>query len=643
MTSTTRRVAVAAAAALALADASIVALALPPILTALDTSITGVAAIVGVYALVMAVAILPAHRAVTAYGWPRAGAAGLALFGAASVGCAAAPSLAVLLVMRALQAAGGAVGLIAAFDALEAGATAAGRRLWLGAALAGTAAGPAIGGALTEALDWRAIFAVQAPVAAVAALACLRAPAAPAPPGSPRATAPAGPAGTLWGPPSPGPAGTSSGPAGAPPSPGPAGTSSGPAGAPPSPGFAGTSSGPAGAPPSPGPATRPAAPGRAATPAASLVPAVVLALLAAAFTTVLFLLVLELVAGFAISPLRAAAGVTVLPIAALAGAAVRGPARTRVVAGGALVAGGAAALAFLPEPGLAWTIVPQVLAGAGMGLALPALAGELMPERTSADTARVLLARHAGVVVVLAILAPIVTDRLHDAKDRAVLQGTALVLDAPLPPQGKLALAPVLLDGVQSERPRAGLSDAVDRERGGFARQRAAYSRLAERLDHTVVGAVEDAFHTAYVIAGALALAAAALLLAAGLGRTARPVPAAAAAGRGRAVRPVAVLAAALAAAGCLAVYVVEADRRAPPEVVLRDPCEPRPLPRTGGLGGLAQDAALKLLDRAACQLGSSREELALAIADPGRARAYERKYGVNPRSVVGILRALGG
>src|SRR5918998_329938 len=81
-----RRALVAIAAALALADASIVALALPPILVEFDTTISGVAAVVGVYALVLAVAILPARRL-------RPGPAGLLVFAAASVGCALANTL----------------------------------------------------------------------------------------------------------------------------------------------------------------------------------------------------------------------------------------------------------------------------------------------------------------------------------------------------------------------------------------------------------------------------------------------------------------------------------------------------------------------------------------------------------------------
>ena len=49
---------IAIGVALALADASVVALALPPMLDDLDTSVEGVAAVIGVYTLVLA-ALLP--------------------------------------------------------------------------------------------------------------------------------------------------------------------------------------------------------------------------------------------------------------------------------------------------------------------------------------------------------------------------------------------------------------------------------------------------------------------------------------------------------------------------------------------------------------------------------------------------------
>src|SRR4051812_50108423 len=80
------RALVAIAAALALADASIVALALPPILAEMHTTVTGVAAIVGVYAFVLAAAILPAERLVRRDGPSAAGGGGVVGFAAGAGG-----------------------------------------------------------------------------------------------------------------------------------------------------------------------------------------------------------------------------------------------------------------------------------------------------------------------------------------------------------------------------------------------------------------------------------------------------------------------------------------------------------------------------------------------------------------------------
>ena len=135
-----RRALIAIAAGLALADAAVVTLALPPLLLELDTTVEGVAAVIGVYTAVLAIA-LPLSAALHSRA---TGAAGALLFAAASIGCASSDSLEMLLVMRALQALGASALLAAAFDALDGGG--AGRRLWVGAAVAGTAAGPALGG-----------------------------------------------------------------------------------------------------------------------------------------------------------------------------------------------------------------------------------------------------------------------------------------------------------------------------------------------------------------------------------------------------------------------------------------------------------------------------------------------------------------
>jgi MFS transporter len=436
--------------------------------------------------------------------------------------------------------------LVAVFALVDAGG--AGRRAWTAAAIFGFAAGPALGGALTQAFDWRAIFYVQAPVAAAAAVAAWRAP-----------------------------------------------------------------------------AVRPA-PAPAAEERWEAGPAAALALLSAALVGVLFLLVLLLVTGWSLTPLAAAVAVSVLPVAALAGARIRGPARVRAAAGAALVGGGVLALASLPGASLWWTVLPQAMAGVGMGLALPALSGGLLPERTPEQAARLLSARHVGITVALALLAPVAAARIDSAVATGREQGTALVLDAQLPPLEKIDLAGALVADLDPVDPRGELQASLARARAGIdPEDLPAYDELARRADEAVVSGVQDAFAPAFAICGVLALLAAlAVLPRDRRGLTAVGVAAAAAlalAGGARLVQP----------------------SLEPEPVVIANPCLHRDLPSTGGIDGAIQVAALQALDRAACKYGSSREELALALVD-GAARAdYERKYGVDPRDIGGLLQAVLG
>ena len=162
------------AAGLALADASVVTLALPPIIDELDASVEGAAAVLGSYTLVLGLALPGAAWVRVEVGSRALGAGGALLFAAASLGCGLAGSLGVLLALRGAQAVGAAAVLVAAFALLDAGET--GRRAWTATAIFGFAAGPALGGALTQALDWRAIFFVQVPIAAAAAVVAWRSP-----------------------------------------------------------------------------------------------------------------------------------------------------------------------------------------------------------------------------------------------------------------------------------------------------------------------------------------------------------------------------------------------------------------------------------------------------------------------------------
>ena len=106
---------------------------------------------------------------------------------------------------------------------------------------------------------------------------------------------------------------------------------------------------------------------------------------------------------------------------------------------------------------------------------------------------------------------------------------------------------------------------------------------------------------------------------------------------------------AAMAVAGALTVatpaaYAALQAAIAPKPPAILDPCTAkRKLPQTGGVSGFLQEQVLKLLDTTACKLGSSREELVLALADPKEAARFKREHGVDPRSVSGLLKALLG
>jgi hypothetical protein len=547
--------------------------------------------VLGVYTLVLAVALPAAAR--VRHG--ALAASGALVFAAASLGCGLAGSIGALLALRGVQAAGGAALLVGAFALLDAGG--AGRREWTATAIFGFAAGPALGGALTQAFDWRAIFLAQVPIALAAAAASVAARGGVAREGAAGAGAP--PVGA--------PSGWSS--AGAPPVHSPARHERS---------FA------AGAPP----VNPPARDARSLVdPAGGAGALLALAGLSAALTAVLFLLVLLLVSGWSLEPLAAAAAVSVLPLAALAGARIRAPAPLRASAGCALVGAGVLALAVLPGAAPGWIVAPQLLAGVGMGMALPALAGGLLPERTPGQAAWLLSARHAGITLALLLIAPITAAQIDGAVADVRERGAALMLDAQLPPLDKIQLAGPLVADLDPVDPRDALRDALDAQAARFAddpEQRREYAELTERADETLVAGIEDAFRIAFVIAGALALAGAF----AALPRDARSRTVALAATAGALALP--------------ALHAVARPQLAPEPVVIANPCSPRDLPGTGGIEGFVQDAALAALDRAACRFGSSREELALALADEDDARAYRAAHGVDPRSAGGLLDILG-
>ncbi|MQY05520.1 MFS transporter [Actinomadura macrotermitis] len=160
---------------LAILDLFAVSVAFPALRDSFPgASLPQVSWVLNAYTIVLAALLVPAGRLADDTSRKRAFLVGMALFGAASVGCALAPALPVLVAARIAQAAAGAVliptslGLaLPAFPARE-HPTVMG--VWTAVAAFGAGFGPVAGGLLLTA-GWRWIFLINVPVTALAVLA----------------------------------------------------------------------------------------------------------------------------------------------------------------------------------------------------------------------------------------------------------------------------------------------------------------------------------------------------------------------------------------------------------------------------------------------------------------------------------------
>lgn len=301
------------------------------------------------------------------------------------------------------------------------------------------------------------------------------------------------------------------------------------------------------------------------------VAAVPLALVSAALVGLLFLAVVQLVDVWRLSPLRAGGVVSVIPVATL----VAAPFAARAGASGAvLLAGGLAGMAFLPSGSVWWVALALALAGLGFGLVMPRLT-----QATSGATA--VWVRHAGLVVGLLVVTPLLTGDLTSAADKVKLRGISVALDAPASLETKVKLA-VDLAPVLSRPPRKELpsfSQAVAKEHDP------ALTAIGRRLDDVVQATITRAFRSSFLVAAAFALLAAALLV-----RSLRATMAAVAVG--------AALVGAELAAGASSYGA-----------------RPRLLP---ACASRTETAGLKALDFVACRFHESREQFVADAAATG-------------------------
>jgi MFS family permease len=153
-------------------DVAIVNVALPSIRTGLHFSTTGLQWVVNAYTITFAGFLLLGGRAADLLGRRRVFFAGTAAFALTSLLCALADDPGLLLAARALQGLSGAV-ISPATLALITATTAPGpeRNRGLGAWAAmgglGASSGALLGGILTQAAGWPAIFAVNVPLGAL--------------------------------------------------------------------------------------------------------------------------------------------------------------------------------------------------------------------------------------------------------------------------------------------------------------------------------------------------------------------------------------------------------------------------------------------------------------------------------------------
>jgi len=182
-----------------------------------------------------------------------------------------------------------------------------------------------------------------------------------------------------------------------------------------------------------------------------------LAMVSAAIAAALFLLVLLLIEGWALSPIGAAIVVSVMPLAALLGSRLSDlvpAARPRAAAGAILVAGGLGGLALLPKAAVALTLPPQILVGVGLSLVLSALTETALSGRApqAIHGGWTISARHAGVVLGLLALTPIFTADIAHQRHDAIDAGTAVILDSRVPPLTKVDLAERIESRLEGER-----------------------------------------------------------------------------------------------------------------------------------------------------------------------------------------------
>ena len=160
-------------------DNTIVNVALPAIGRELDASVSDLQWTVDAYTLVLASLLMLAGSMADRFGRRRVFAIGLVVFTLGSLLCSLAPGTGWLIAFRMLQAVGGSMLNPVAMSIIRNVFTDARERaqaigMWGATVGVSLALGPVLGGALVQAIDWRAVFWINVPIGLAACALTLR-------------------------------------------------------------------------------------------------------------------------------------------------------------------------------------------------------------------------------------------------------------------------------------------------------------------------------------------------------------------------------------------------------------------------------------------------------------------------------------
>ena len=235
---------------------------------------------------------------------------------------------------------------------------------------------------------------------------------------------------------------------------------------------------------------------------------VALALLSGALVGTLFLGVLLVIDVFGLTPIQGAAVVSAIPAATLLARPIAAqlPAALAIASGAVLLAAGLIGLAFLPSSDLAYTLASFSLCGFGLGLAVPGLTHAVLGGEggIAPKTTLTVGVRHLGLVLALAIGAPLLAGDLLAGADVAKLNATAVIIDGEIPGTTKIPLALDIRDELE-RAPKGEIPDFAAAFEEAGAGTDDAVQQVHDDLVETIERAVTRTFRPSFLFCALLA------------------------------------------------------------------------------------------------------------------------------------------